>query len=107
MESTLKRLLQVETQAEALIAKTQVEREQFIQQALQETQQVEQQFKATLPQLKTHFLEKAEHRATQTLAELNKRYAERKDRLCQLADDNQQRALDAALQVLLRVGQTE
>jgi delta 1-pyrroline-5-carboxylate dehydrogenase len=71
MENTLKRLLSVETEAEQLVAKTQTEREQIIQQALQEAHQAEQQFKAKIPELKAHFLEKTEA-AVQLLMQVGK-----------------------------------
>jgi V/A-type H+/Na+-transporting ATPase subunit G/H len=105
MEKTLKRLLLVETEAEELVAKAQNQREQLIEQALQEAHELEQQRQAKLPELQASFLEKAETRATQTIAELNKRYEERKIRLHQLAEDNQQKALEAAVHLLMQVGQ--
>ena len=104
MENTLKRLLTVETEAEQLVAKAQFEREQLIQQALQEAHQTEQDFKAKLPALHASFLEKAEAQATQTIAELNKRYEERKVRLHHLAEENQHKALEAAVHLLMQVG---
>jgi V/A-type H+/Na+-transporting ATPase subunit G/H len=105
MEDTLKRLLLVETQAEQLVAKAQTEREQIIQQALQESHQAEQQLKAKMPEIRTNLLEKAEERATQTIAELNKRYLERQENLHNLAEENQPKALEAAIHLLMQVGQ--
>ncbi|RKZ50556.1 MAG: ATPase [Candidatus Parabeggiatoa sp. nov. 3] len=102
MENTLKRLLLVETEAEERVAKAQTEREQLIQQALQKAHELEQH--AKIPELQASFLKKAETRATQTIAELNKRYEERKERLRQLAEDNQQKALEAAVHLLMQVG---
>lgn len=106
MENTLKRLLTVETEAEQLVAKAQTEREQFIQQALQDAHQAEQEFKAKLPTLHANFIEKAEVRATQSIAELNKRYEERKVRLRSLAEENQHKALEAAVHLLMQVGKS-
>jgi V/A-type H+-transporting ATPase subunit G/H len=104
MENTLKRLLIVETEAEQLVAKVQTEREQIVQQALQEAHQAEQQFKAKLPEIHANFLEQAAVRATQTIAELDKRYEERKVHLRNLADENQQKALETAVNLLMQVG---
>ncbi len=106
MEDTLKRLLTVETEAEQLVAKAQIECKQMIQKALADTHQMEQQFKAKLPQLQAIFLEKAEARATQTIAELNTRYEERKTHLRDLAEENQQKALEAAMDLVMQVGKT-
>ncbi len=104
METTLKRLLTVETESEQLVAKANAERERIIQQALEDSHQKEQQFQNRVPELHTHWLEKAQVRAQQTIAELQKRYAERKARLQSLAEENQQLALEAAVQVFMRVG---
>ena len=104
MEDTLKRLLTVETEAEQLVAQAQTEREQIIQQALQEAHQAEEQFKAKIPELQAGFLKKAEARATQTIAELKKRYEERYERLRHLAQENQQKSLEAAVNLLMQVG---
>ena len=106
MEDTLKRLLTVETEAEQLVAKAQTEREQIIQQALQEAHQAEQQFKGQIPEIRANFLAKAEERATLSIAELDKRYAERKESLHNLAEENQLKALEAAVHLLMQVGQT-
>jgi len=104
MEDTLKRLLTVETEAEQLVAKAYTKREQIIQQALREAHQAEQQFETKIPQLHNNFLEKAEARATQTIKELHKRYKERKTCLHDLALENQQKALEAAVYLLMQVG---
>lgn len=107
MENTLNRLLAAETQAETLVAAAVREREQLIQQTLSEVQQQEQQFIAKIPDLQASFLQKSEAHAQQSIAELTKRYAERKTVLQELAHDNQQQALTAALTVLLSVGKEE
>ncbi|KHD04908.1 hypothetical protein PN36_15325 [Candidatus Thiomargarita nelsonii] len=106
MENTLKRLLTVETEAEQLVAQVQKQREQIIQQALEEAHQAEEKFKAKIPEIQASFLKQAETRATQTIAELNKRYEERKERLRSLAQENKQKALEAAINLLMQVGKT-
>jgi len=107
MEDTLKRLLAVETEAEQLVAKAQTERKQMIQQALQEAHQTEQQFKTQIPEIRTNLLANAEERATLTIAELKKRYAERQESLHNLAEENQLKALEAAVHLLMQVGQPQ
>jgi vacuolar-type H+-ATPase subunit H len=104
MEDTLKRLLTVETEAEQLVANANATREQLIQQALQESHLAEQQFKAKIPEIHAAFLKKAEEQAAQTIAELHRRYEERKAHLHELAEENQHKALEAAIQLLMRVG---
>jgi V/A-type H+-transporting ATPase subunit G/H len=106
MEDTLKRLLSVETKAEQLVTKAKTEREKIIQQALHEAYQTEQEFAAQIPQLHDTFIKKAENRATQTIAELHKRYEERKLNLHNLAEENQQKALEASVHLLMQVGKS-
>lgn len=107
MEDTLKRLLNAEIRAETLVSQAQTEREQLVQQTLQRVKQAEQRFKTAIPQLQQHFLEQAEARAMQSIAELDKRYEGRKTNLGHLAENNQQRALDAAIQLLMQIGQSD
>lgn len=104
MEDTLKRLLEVETQAEQLVNEATQTREQKIQQALQAARQAEREFEAKQPELYANLTEKAETRARQTIAELQKRYEDKKDHLRELAEHNQQNALDAAVALLMQVG---
>ncbi len=104
MEDTLKRLLEVEAQAENMVSKANVEKEQIIQQSLQEAQTIEKTFEQKIPELQANFLDKAEIRAQQSIIELQKRYEEKKGHLQNLADKNQARALEAAVQLLMQVG---
>lgn len=104
MEDTLKRLLEVEAQAEHMVSKANSEKEQVIQQTLEEAQAIEKAFEEKVPGLHASFLEKADIRAQQSIVELQKRYEEKKVHLQNLADKNQARALEAAVQLLLQVG---
>ncbi|MEZ5671980.1 MAG: hypothetical protein R3E08_06180 [Thiotrichaceae bacterium] len=104
MEDILKRLLEVEIQAEKLVADAQSQREATLHQTLLDTQQAEQQLKSQLPELKANFLQKEEVRASQSIAELQKRYAEKKAQLRQSAKENHDKALDAALQLFMNIG---
>ncbi len=104
MEDTLKRLLTIETEAEQLVDKANSKRETIIQQALEEAHQMEVRFKTKLPDFHAGWLEKAQVRANQTVAELQKRYEEKQEKLRNLADENQAKALQAALQLLMQVG---
>ncbi len=48
-------------------------------------------------------MQKAEERAIQSISELNKRYEERKSKLTELATDNHQKVLEAAVQIITQV----
>jgi V/A-type H+/Na+-transporting ATPase subunit G/H len=104
VEDILKRLLEVEIKAEKLVADAQVQREAMVHQTLLDTQQAEQQLKSQIPELRANLLQKAEARASQSIAELQKRYAEKKIQLQQSAKENHDKALDAALQLFMNIG---
>lgn len=104
MEDTLKRLLTVEIQAEELVTQANAEREQLVALTLQEVQQAEQDFKAKIPEIRASLVEKAEIQAAQTIAELDKRYENKKMSLRYLAEDNREKALAVATNLLLQVG---
>jgi vacuolar-type H+-ATPase subunit H len=104
MEDTLKRLLSVEIEAEQLVETKQAEREQIIQQALEQAHKAEQDFQATIPKLQASYLEKAEQRAEQSIVTLKKQYDDKQEYLRKLAEENQQQALDAAVHLLMQVG---
>lgn len=104
MEDTLKRLLSVEIEAEQLVEKKQAEREQIIQQALEQAHKAEQDFQATIPKLQASYLETAAQRAEQSIVALKKQYEDKQEYLRKLAEENQQQALEAAVQLLMQVG---
>lgn len=97
MESSLKRLLEAELQAEQQVNAASQQREQIIEQAIQAAQESERNFREQLPDLKTAQLEKAKQRAAQTIAELHKRYESRKARLRELSEQHQHKAIAATL----------
>jgi V/A-type H+-transporting ATPase subunit G/H len=101
MENELKRLLDAELRAEALVEEANQERERLIRQALDDARVAEAHFEARIPELEASFVEKAQERAEQAIAELERRYAERREHLRQLAAEKEHDALDAALTLLL------
>jgi len=107
MEETLKRLLEVETQAEQLVSQATQAREQQIKQALEAAHQTERDFEAKQPTLHAHFIEQANIKAQQSIAELQKRYENKKDHLRSLAEQNQQNALESAVALLMQVGKSQ
>lgn len=107
MENTLKRLLNAEAEAEKNVATASAQREKIVEQALKQARQAEVDFRAQLPDLKQAFIEKAQHRATQTIAELNQRYDERKAKLQEIAEQQQYKAVNAAVNIVLNVGRTQ
>jgi V/A-type H+-transporting ATPase subunit G/H len=101
MDDTLQRLLDAEVRAEKIAQQADVERERMIQGALMEARTEEERFEARIPDLHASFVEKAESRAEQTVAELKRRYDERHAQLRSLADEREDDALDAAFALLI------
>jgi vacuolar-type H+-ATPase subunit H len=101
MDDALQRLLETERRAEEIAHQANLEREQTVQEALQEARREEAQFEARIPELHASFVEKAEARAEQTISELRKRYDERHSRLRQQAEEREGEALEAAFRLLV------
>lgn len=101
MQEDLQRLLDTELQAEALVKEAELKREQMINQARADARTAERQFEARLPELRAAFLQKAEERAAQAVAEQDRRYEEYSARLQSLAREHEREAIGAALALLI------
>lgn len=101
IEDELQRLLDTELQAEALVREAELKREKMIRQARADARSAEQQFEARLPELRASFMEKAEERAVQAVAELARRYEERRAQLRSQAKSREDDAVKAAVELLL------
>ncbi|MGD8840270.1 MAG: ATPase, partial [Gammaproteobacteria bacterium] len=64
-------------------------------------QDLERQFLDRLPEMQESFMEKAQSRAEQTIAEVKLRYDERNKMLRELADRHEQEALDLCVELIL------
>lgn len=104
MEDELQRLLDTELQAEALVREAELKREKMIRQARTDARSAEQQFEARLPELRASFMEKAEERAVQAVAELARRYEERRAQLRSQAKSREDEAVKSAVELLLDTG---
>lgn len=101
MDDTLKRLLDAEMKAEKIAQDAEQEQERIIQAAIKEARLEDERFTARVPDLHRSFINKAEERAEQTIAELKRRYDERHVQLRETAEKREQDALDAAFSLLL------
>jgi V/A-type H+-transporting ATPase subunit G/H len=101
MEDTLKRLLDAELRAQALVDQANKERDRMIQQALEEARSADERFTARIPEIQSSFLGKAEERAGQTIGEMTRRYEERRRNLRAMAEGRGGEAVEAALAILL------
>ena len=105
MGDSLKDLLQAETEAEAIVARGEKERDANVQQSLDDSLELEKQFQARLPEIYQSFLEKAQERADQSIAEMKLRYDEHNKELRILADKHEKEALENAITLILGDGQ--
>lgn len=100
MQDELQRLLDAELQAESLVKEAELRRERMIRQALDDARTAEAQFEARLPELRNAFLEKAEERAMQAVAEQARRYEERRAQVIRLGKEREEEAIQAAIRLL-------
>ena len=101
MGDSLKDLLEAETEAEAIVTSGEVERDKIIQKSLDDAFDMEKQFKARLPEMHQSFVDRAQQRAEQTIAEMKLRYDERNKMLRKLADKHEKEALERAIALIL------
>lgn len=101
MDDTLKRLLDAEMEAERRVQEAKQKREEITRKALEEARRAEQRFEERRSDIGGAFLEKAESRARQSIAELQRRYDEHNRELREMAEVNEEAAVEAALGVLL------
>lgn len=105
MSDSLKDLLQAEAEAEAIVSAGEKERDRIIQKALDDALDMERQFKDRLPEMQQSFLDKAQERSAQTIAEMKLRYDERNKTLRELAGKHESEALERAIAMLVNAEQ--
>lgn len=103
MEDILKRLLDTESRAEAIVAAAEAERKRIVDAALDEARQAEARFQESAAGRRQPLLAEAEDRAGQLVADLNRKYEARQRALREQAERNEGEAVKAALAALLGV----
>ncbi len=101
MEDVLKRLLETETRAEAIIESAETERKRIVDQALDAARQAEARFQEDAARRRQPLLLEAEDRAGQLVADLTRKYEARQRLLREQADRNEDEAVRAVLALLL------
>jgi V/A-type H+-transporting ATPase subunit G/H len=101
MEDQLKRLLEAESRAQAIIETAGKDRQTMLDQALAGVHEAEKRFEVNKADLRAPFLKEAHGRAEQAVAELSRKYEERQRNLRDMASRHDQEAVDAALALLL------
>jgi len=101
MDDQLQRLLETEARAQAVIDAASLERQSMIEAALAAVRDAEARFEASRDELRAPFLNEAQGRADQAVAELTRKYGERQRNLRDLASRHESEAVSAALTLLL------
>lgn len=100
VDDTLKKLLEAEKRAEQLVEEGKAQRDEISRKAVEDAHDAEKHFAARVPEIHSAFLDKARHRAEQSISELELRYEERKRELKEMAEAHRQEAVDAALNLI-------
>lgn len=101
MEDVLKRLLETETRAEAIIEAAEAERKRIVDAAMDEVRRNEARFQAEAAKRREPIMREAEDRAGQLVADLTRKFEARQRVLREQADRNEEAAIAAALALLL------
>ncbi len=103
MDDTLRRLLEAEQKADALVNKAQADRDRIVEKALEEIKAADDRFRARIPELRESFQNKAEERAAQAIAEVRRRYSERRHELDEEIDRRRDQSVSRGLDALLTI----
>jgi vacuolar-type H+-ATPase subunit H len=101
MEDVLKRLLETETRAEAIIEAAEAERQRIVEAAMREAREAEARFQDESTQRRQPLLQEAEDRAGQLVADRTRKFEARQRALREQAERNEEEAVRAALNLLL------
>jgi V/A-type H+/Na+-transporting ATPase subunit G/H len=101
MDDTLQRLLDAEMKAENLAREAEEERERTIRAATLEARELDEAFSAKIPTLQQTWIARSEERAANSIAEIERRYDERHERLRDIAEEREDEALNAGFRILM------
>jgi V/A-type H+/Na+-transporting ATPase subunit G/H len=101
VDDQLQRLLEAEARAQAVIDAASQERQRIIDDTLAAVRDAEARFEAGRIELRAPFLNEAQGRAGQAVAELTRKYGERQRNLRDLASRHESEAVNTALALLL------
>ena len=100
MDDTLQRLLDAEMKAESIAREAEEAREKTIRAATLEARELDEAFTAKIPTLQQTWIARSEERAANAIAEIERRYDERYERLRDIAEDREEEALNAGFRML-------
>lgn len=101
MDDTLQRLLDAEMKAETIAREAEEAREQTIRAATLDARELDEAFTAKIPTLQQTWIARSEERAANSIAEIERRYDERHERLRDIAEEREDEALNAGFKILM------
>ncbi|KOR30354.1 ATPase [Achromatium sp. WMS2] len=101
MDDTLQRLLDTELRAEKIAKQSEAELDRIIKEAMASAQADAERFETNIPALYASFVEKAEVRAEQAIADMKRRYDERHVQLRARAEQAEIGVLEAAFSFII------
>lgn len=101
MDDTLQRLLDAEMKAESIAREAEEARENTIRAATLEARELDEAFTAKIPILQQTWIARSEERAANSIAEIERRYDERYERLRDVAEEREEEALNAGFRLLM------
>jgi len=101
VDDQLQRLLEAEARAQEVIDAASQERQRIVDDTLAAVRDAEARFEAGRAELRAPFLNEAQGRADQAVAELTRKYGERQRNLRDLASRHESEAVNTALTLLL------
>ncbi len=105
MEATLQRLLDAERKAQQLVDLASLERDRILQGALADASAASDRLTARIPDIQTSLTAKAQERANQSIAEMQRRHADHLALIHQSSKTRREEAMLAAMTMLLDPGQ--
>lgn len=101
MDDTLQRLLDAEHRAEKMARDAEAAYEERLRETSDEAHHLDEELTSRIPALRDTWIKRSAERAATSIAETERRYGERHEKLRQAAENNETRALDAAFVLLL------
>ena len=104
LDQTLKRLLDAEKRAQRLVDEAQVEHERILDEARETARADVRRFEEKMADLRASLEAQAGEEADRHIAELERRFDERREELEALAEEYREAALEAAMAIVVANG---
>jgi vacuolar-type H+-ATPase subunit H len=101
MSDALKRLLEAEQRAQQIVDDALEQQEQTLEQARLDAREAEQRFETSMHELRRNLDTRSEEEAASAIAQMERRYHERRQSLQELAEQHREDACEAAISIVI------